>query len=161
MFGRAVTNVLQTLRGVDADKFDLWYQPFKQEMEKDPLMRYFYKLRTEILKEGGPDTPEATGVAGERFHPGVLMANPPPGAFQWVLDGWGAAWLVRLPDGTVERRLIDVPEGMIKRSELRMPNPPTQHLGQPIGDTTVQGLCKLYVHYLSQLVAAAEAQFSK
>jgi hypothetical protein len=161
VFGRAVTNVLQTLRDVDRNKFNQWYEPFEAQMQKDPLMRYFYKLRTEILKEGGPDTPKATGVIGDRFHSGVLMSNPPPGAFEWVLDGWGAAWLVRLPDGSIERYLIEVPEGMIKRSELRMPNPPTQHLGQPVADTTVQGLCKLYVHYLSRLVDSAEEEFSK
>jgi hypothetical protein len=51
VYGRATTNVLQNLRGVVAG-FDEWYAPIREWMEGDPLMKYFYKLRTRILKEG-------------------------------------------------------------------------------------------------------------
>jgi hypothetical protein len=51
VFGRAVTNVLQNLRNTEPD-FDGWYEKYRIEMQSDPLMNYFYKLRSEILKEG-------------------------------------------------------------------------------------------------------------
>src|SRR5258707_11501197 len=51
VFGRAVTNVLQNLRSTETG-FDDWYRPYQQEMAQDPLMKYFYEMRSEILKEG-------------------------------------------------------------------------------------------------------------
>ncbi|HDD44713.1 MAG TPA: hypothetical protein ENG63_07635 [Candidatus Desulfofervidus auxilii] len=51
VFGRAVTNVLQNLRSIESD-FDAWYERYREEMKNAPLMRYFYKLRSKILKEG-------------------------------------------------------------------------------------------------------------
>ena len=53
VFGRAVTNVLQNLRSTEGEKkFNEWYQPKVEEMKKDDISNYFYKLRSEILKEG-------------------------------------------------------------------------------------------------------------
>jgi hypothetical protein len=54
VFGRSVSFVLQTLRGVDEARFDKWYAPWQAEMRADPLLNYFSELRTEILKEGLP-----------------------------------------------------------------------------------------------------------
>jgi hypothetical protein len=51
VFGRAITNVLQQLLSVAAE-FDNWYRPWVERMRADPTMAYFYKLRSEILKEG-------------------------------------------------------------------------------------------------------------
>ena len=50
-FGRAVTNVLQNLRSKE-ESFEEWYVPYEKEMRSDELMLHFYKLRSEILKEG-------------------------------------------------------------------------------------------------------------
>ena len=54
VFGRSVTSALQNLRTFDKQAFDEWYEPWKQEMKDDPLCRFFYQLRTEILKDIGP-----------------------------------------------------------------------------------------------------------
>ncbi len=51
-FGRAVTNVLQNIRTYDRDRFDRWYEPIQKQMASDPLLKHFYKIRSEILKEG-------------------------------------------------------------------------------------------------------------
>lgn len=48
VFGRAVTNVLQTLRGTEP-AFDEWYKPRRDEMASDPLLKYFYTLRSQVL----------------------------------------------------------------------------------------------------------------
>jgi len=54
VFGRSVTSALQNLRTFDKEAFDEWYGPWKQEMKEDPLCRFFYQLRTDILKDIGP-----------------------------------------------------------------------------------------------------------
>lgn len=51
VFGRAVTNTLQGLRSHTLD-FDSWYKPWVERMRADEVMRYFYRLRSEILKQG-------------------------------------------------------------------------------------------------------------
>ena len=43
---------------------------------------------------------------------------------------------------------------------LLLPDPPYQHLGQTIIDLSAQGLCRLYVDYLGNLVRDAAARFS-
>lgn len=51
VFGRAVTNALQGLRRYDRQAFDEWYTPWLAEMTDDPLCRFFYVLRTDLLKK--------------------------------------------------------------------------------------------------------------
>src|SRR5438876_1083722 len=54
-FGHATTQALQNLRPiVGRDEFDAWYAPFREVMREDPLMRFFWNLRTAILKKGTP-----------------------------------------------------------------------------------------------------------
>ena len=58
-----MTNVLQNLRTcVGKTTFDAWYGPKEAEMRADELMRWFYKIRSELLKEGLP------GVAYHGLH---------------------------------------------------------------------------------------------
>jgi hypothetical protein len=52
VYGLATTHVLQNLRRVGRAEFDEWYAPIREWMKGDPLMRYFYTLRSRILKEG-------------------------------------------------------------------------------------------------------------
>ena len=54
VFGRGVTSALQNLRHFDRPAFDNWYQPWLEEMNADPLCRFFYKLRSDILKGISP-----------------------------------------------------------------------------------------------------------
>lgn len=51
VFGRAVTNALQGLRTYNRHAFDEWYEPWRAEMQNDPLCRFFYGLRTDLLKK--------------------------------------------------------------------------------------------------------------
>lgn len=54
VFGRGVTSALQNLRHFDRPAFDTWYQPWLDEMNADPLCRFFYKLRSDVLKGISP-----------------------------------------------------------------------------------------------------------
>ena len=48
VFGRAVTNALQNLRSFDKSAFDAWYGPWQRRISEDPLMRWFYALRSDV-----------------------------------------------------------------------------------------------------------------
>jgi hypothetical protein len=54
VFGRSMTLVMQNLRRHDQDAFDSWYAPWRTEMKDDPLMRYFYDLRTKVIHHDAP-----------------------------------------------------------------------------------------------------------
>lgn len=54
------TQALQNLRSVD-DGFDAWYEPIREDMRSDPLMKFSWDLRSEILKRG-----TLAGLAEER-----------------------------------------------------------------------------------------------
>src|ERR1041385_4199177 len=60
--GRSITNILQNLRSV-VSHFDDWYTSKVVEMANDPLLKFFYQLRTETLKRGND------GIQGIRYKP--------------------------------------------------------------------------------------------
>jgi hypothetical protein len=81
VFGRAVTNALQNLRTFDERAFDEWYEPWQREMRNDPLLRWFYKLRTDILKGITPPIAIVIGSSGRNaVRPGTVTVEdrPPP-----------------------------------------------------------------------------------
>lgn len=82
VFGRAVTNVIQTLRN-SVEGFDEWYIPHGEAMSRDPLMRFFYKLRSQILKEGqaglGAKVTLGVHTAGTIGEIVYALGPPPPG----------------------------------------------------------------------------------
>jgi hypothetical protein len=163
VFGRSVTLVLQNLRTIDRKKFDEWYAPHSKVLSTDPLFyKYFNELRNEILKEGPPD------LNIEMYVPLIndeirdeLMANRPPGARGFFIGDrlGGSGWQVVLPDGTEQKYYVKLPPELGIRMSLHLPNPPTEHLRKPLRDTSIENLTRLYVNYLSELVADAEKQF--
>ncbi|MGP8160479.1 MAG: hypothetical protein ACLQGJ_04560 [Candidatus Dormibacteria bacterium] len=54
IFGRSVTLALQHLETWDERAFREWYAPWRAEMRGDPLCRFFYVLRTDILHDVVP-----------------------------------------------------------------------------------------------------------
>ncbi len=169
VFGRAVTNVIQTLRGVDEDLFNKWYEPYVAEMQHDEMLRWLKKLRNEILKEGAPDATSTLRIQGFALDPArfqELMQNPPPGATSFVyLDALGGTgWKVEVGDGSTEMYYIDVPPSVMDirhaSVELAFPDPPTVHLGQPIPNGTLNTILPLYMSYLSRLVDSANKAFN-
>lgn len=48
VFGRAVTNSLQKLRGTELgkDEFDDWYKPWQTKLKEDKGFKFLYKLRS-------------------------------------------------------------------------------------------------------------------
>jgi hypothetical protein len=113
VFGRAVTNVLQKLRSV-ATEFDAWYQPWVERMRADPIMAYFYKLRSEILKEGRLPTSPLTHVTVMNF--GALLAavpKPPRAKAFFIGDrSGGSGWEVELPNDETQKFYVQLPQGI-------------------------------------------------
>jgi hypothetical protein len=165
-FGRAVTNVLQNLRSVVGKQvFDEWYEPRRQEMEADPLLKYLYRLRTEVLKEGTLQV----SMSG-RFDPPdlqdvrALMRDPPPGARSFFIEGGQrGGWRIEMPDGTIATQYVEIPEHL-KRTvteRFHFADPPLTHLGRRLPDTSVAALARVYITYLEHLVADARVRFGK
>ncbi len=163
VFGRSVTFVLQTLRRVDRVRFDAWYAPHQKAMQQDALLRYFNDLRTSILKEGGPETSQVVHIWHlDTNDLAPVMANPPPGAKSFFMGDrlGGSGWEVELPDGTVVKYYVALPAAVRMEVSFLFPDPPTEHGGQLIADTSVSALCHLYIDHLSRLLVEAETEFA-
>lgn len=132
-------------------------------MEGDPLLRYFYKMRSETLKLGGPDIASSTHIAylnTADLEP--LMAAPPAGAESFFIgdNRGGSGWLVRLPDGSIEKHYVTLPPAVGVHTALLLPNPPTEHLGVPITEASAAVLARMYFRYIENLVAEAAVEFA-
>jgi hypothetical protein len=157
VFGRAVTNVLQKLRSVEPS-FDNWYDNYQKEMRSDPLLKYFYELRSTILKEGLINAYPSLNI--KHFTPGDLGKAPPNAKGFFIFDKYGGCgWNIELADGTIEKYYVELPLETAT-SALIVENPPRQHLGNEIQDTSVENLSKLYLVYLKELVKSAKMKFS-
>jgi len=161
VFGRAVTNVLQNLRATEPG-FDEWYSPFVSEMRADPLLRRFYKLRSQILKAGGTGTAVSVGISNLSL-PGDVsrFGPPPPGATAFFIGDQvgGTGWEVPQPDGSVEKYYVGLPSD-IGAVSVHLVDPPATHLGQPVpSGADVRSLSASYVGYLQKLVGQACARF--
>ena len=157
-FGRAVTNVLQNLRSTEP-QFDDWYTSFRSEMQQDQLMKYFYNLRSRILKEGS--VPQMQLRGNFSIGPGSLPPAP-PGAIETIVgdfkEGGSSYFVVRLPDGQMEKYYFSVPREVMS-VDYYLPEGPTEHLGQNISGRSVEELAKLFLDYLTRLVDSAKREF--
>ena len=162
VFGRAVTNVLQNLRSTEP-QFDEWYQPFVEEMMSDPLLKYFYDLRTEILKVGSTRTVVATHISN--FSPARDMHKfgpPPPGATRFFIGDQlgGTGWEIPQDDGSTERYYVGLP-GDIGTVSVHLVNVPQSHLSRALPASTIEALSAKYLEYIKALVQSAKARFGK
>jgi len=156
VFGRAVTNILQSLRSTEPS-FDNWYGKYKEEMENDPLMRYFYDLRSKILKEGLTETGIGVYIKKFEYPADLARFGPPPPNAKGLFIGdnlGGSGWEVELQDGSIEKYYVELPSD-IGTADIHFVAPPRIHLGKKITDTSVENLSKLYIDYLRRLVLSA------
>lgn len=159
VYGRTVTFVLQKLRSVVSD-FNEWYEPIRAEMKNDPLLQFFKRLRSEILKEGEDKVATAVHIRLSMPRDISKFGPPPPGATGFFIgDGeGGSGWIVRAPDGTETKHYVEVPDEIAEVSFM-FDNPPQVHLGVPISDCSPANLCKLYLAYLTKIVNDAQRRF--
>jgi hypothetical protein len=112
VFGRSVTQVAQTWRAIDRDRFDAWYAPYETEMAKDPLTVYFNTLRSIILKEGAPQVGTSFSVM---YLDTADLPPAPPGAGAFFMGDpmGGSGWEIEQPDGTTEKFYVDLPPEIV------------------------------------------------
>jgi hypothetical protein len=138
-----VTFVLQKLRTPEPS-FDEWYAPIQAEMVEDPLLRYFSNLRTEIAKEGLPEP-----IMGE-IH---FVSEGGTGGIAEVEITLDLAGLY--VDGRVvtpgTKETVGHPSAWVIRN-IRLPNPPATHLGQPLNGTGIDYLGGVLIDYLRDRV---------
>jgi len=127
-------------------------------------MKFFWELRSKILKEGtvGTPTPGAYHIEhldGQDLQP--VLSNPPPGArafFMGDSDG-GSGWEVVLPDGTMTKYYVQLPPTVKAHQTLHLNDPPGIHKGQSLQDRSAQTLAELYVVELRRIVQEARTRF--
>lgn len=160
-FGRSVTIVLQGLRSADKEHFEAWYEPFKQEMKADPLMRMFVTLRNRVLKEGTPGRLSHSSTYERISFDDIAKLPRPPGATGFFMGDHrgGSGWEIEQPDGSKEKYYIQLPEEWGQEQGWHLDEPPTEHLGKPLTDTSLHALCRLYLGYLTEIVQKAHAEF--
>lgn len=161
VFGRATTIALQNLRHLE-DGFDLWYAPLAAAMAHDSLMVYFNRLRNSILKEGGAQL--STSLHIDYLNTSdlaPLIQNPPPGAKSFFIGDnvGGSGWEIELTDGSTEKYYVQLPESVRMSAQLNLPDPPTEHHGQKLKDTSLENLARLYVGFLADLIKEAKSKF--
>ncbi|TSA26595.1 hypothetical protein D4R71_03540 [bacterium] len=175
--GRSITNILQNLRSV-IDNFDVWYQPFVVEMSNDPLLKYFYQLRTSTLKKGDDKIKgvrvSARSNASISLNPkGIdvkyiddhniehILFHPQPqntiSKFLGDQEG-GAGFVLKTPDGKEVKQYVYIPSNAAD-IDVFFENPPNIHLGTTLPDKSPKYFCKLYIDYLTELVSKAEEKF--
>jgi hypothetical protein len=161
VFGVSVTSVLQNLRHIEL-KFEQWYGKYRVEMISDPLMKYFWNLRSEILKEGKLKVGASAVI---NFFGPVDVARLPPPPPNAKVKGFfmsdnlgGSGYEIQQADGSVEKYYVNMPSDIIT-TRLHFPNPPRCHLGKELTDCSIEALSRLYLNYLQKMIDAAKAKF--
>lgn len=133
-------------------------------MREDPLMKYFYKLRSQILKEGVLKTIPTAHVKKLDFPDDMdkLRKTAPPNAKKFFIgdEYGGSGWEIQLPDGSLEKYYVELPSN-IGYVTLHLPKAPKYHLGKKVEDDSIQNLAKLYIEYLRKIVLDAKQKFLK
>jgi len=158
VFGRAVTNVLQNLRSTEPS-FDEWYKKYVEEMKNSPELKYFYDLRSVILKEGRLKV----GTSAYINHlnvPNDLARLPKPPPFLKIKSFFigdslgGTGYEVLLSDGSTEKYYIELPQD-IGKVDLIFSDVPS------LKNISVVTLSRQYLEYLTKMVKDVNATFGE
>jgi hypothetical protein len=165
-YGRSVTAAIQTIKHIDLE-FEDWWKSYQAWMQADPLMKYFNQARVEVIHEGRLSVHSSTVIGAKGpVNIGALMRElnkyAPPntvGTFFGEGGTGGNGWELKMPDGSTQKVYFSLPETFDIRSELHLSDPPTEHDGKPITDTSVANICTLYVNTLKRIVTEFETRF--
>jgi hypothetical protein len=158
---------IQTMKNTDP-AFASWWEPYQVRMKTDPLMQFFNKTRTEVLHEGELATSNYTVIGAEGpVDMGAVMQElsrhaPPNTVATFLGDQLGGdGWEVRMPDGSIEKVYFLLPGNVDITSGLQLVDPPDQHDGEPITDTSIANLGRLYIAALTKTVDEFISRFGR
>jgi hypothetical protein len=166
-YGRSVTFAIQTMKSLDPD-FESWWKPYQDKMQADPLMKYFNDTRVDIIHQGqlAIHTKTVIGANGP-VNIGALLRElnkyaPPNTVGTFFGEGrtGGNGWNVKMPDGSIQKVYFDIPDSSGVKSELQLADPPKEHYGEPINDTSIANVGKVYLDTLRSIVAEFEVRFA-
>jgi hypothetical protein len=166
-YGRSVTLAIQGISSSEP-AFAKWWKPYQDWMAGDPLMKFFNDTRVAIVHRGELATSTSMVIGGsEPVDLGAVMRevnrHAPPntiGTFLGEGSTGGHGWEVRMPDGSVEKVYFSIPGSVDIRSALHLADPPTEHDGQPISDTSIANLGAIYLAALRRVVGEFKARFA-
>lgn len=158
-FGRSVTFVLQNLRSVVREEFDVWYEPHQQSLKNDPLMRYFVEARNELEKQGKLSVATSTRIHSFSASDIAKFGRPPVGARSFFIGDQlgGSGWEVELADGSKEKYYVELPSSIaeVKQHFSNLP----EVMAPDLKGATVEDLSQRYIERLAALVSAARTHF--
>lgn len=164
VFGRAVTNSLQKLRGTELGKsdFDNWYRPWQTKLKEDEGFRFLYKLRSQILKEGILETSSKVHInhldTSDLYD--LMKKTPLNVKSMFIGDANGrSGFEVVLPDGSIENYYIKLPNYIDVETSLEINKVPHYkgYYNNNITNTTT--LLDYYYKFLYTMVADAKLKF--
>lgn len=164
VFGRAVTNSLQKLRGTELGKseFDSWYRPWQTKLEEDEGFRFLYKLRSQILKEGILEASSEVHInhldTSDAYD--LMKKTPLNVKSMFIGDANGqSGFKVVLPDGSIENYYIKLPNYIDVETSLEINKVPHYkgYYNNKITNTTT--LLDYYYKFLYTMVADAKLKF--
>lgn len=161
IYGRMVTFHLHKLMS-ENQEFEIWYEPYKEFMKNDELMRFFKDIRNKIEKEGLIfPRGTSTHIRNLSLPEDLAKFGPaPPGALSFFIgdQSGGSGWIVKGPDGKGYKQYVDLPLE-IGDSGLVLKEMPESHKGSTIQHPTLEKISKMYVTYLSNLISDARSRF--
>jgi hypothetical protein len=159
IWGRSITNVLQKLRGFPNLAFDEWYARYEDEMANDELMKFFYRLRSDILKEGEPvSLQRGYYIKDLNLEDFEQYAPKPRGATGIFIDALGAGWTIGDVDGDHVKYYVPLPDDVASPIG-GFDKPPHTHLGHSVEGMPQEQLAQLYFDYLSRMLKDARKRF--
>lgn len=151
---RAVTNVMQK-EGAHTTGFEDWYEPKREEMRNDELMRFVHDARVKDFHKGEASVaPVSTKVA----HFSTEAAGPPPEPnASLVIGASGIYWVVG--KGTGRERRIAVQGGGSWETAIALLHSPASHKGQSLANRDPLSIARLALSYLEDLLHEAIQHF--
>jgi hypothetical protein len=145
---RAITYALQK-EGAHIEGFEDWCTPFRVEMQSDPLLRFIHEARIADFHRGIHELKFSTHIKSMR----ITTVGP-----ETVVIGAEGPFRI-INKGTPKEKRIPMKEGNYIIS-ISIKNPPTQHLGKTINDTSPIAICELALQYFESLIYKAKARFN-
>ena len=166
-YGRSVTMAMQTMKHADPSFAD-WWAPLQARMARDPLMCFFNETRTGVVHEGELATQNHTVIGANGPIDLCAVARelsqlaPPNTVGTFFGDHLGGnGWRVKMPDGNIESVYVQLPDTVDIHSTLLLENPPTEHYGTFITDTSVANLGHIYCTTLAGMVEEFIKRFTE